>query len=121
MMSKTLILSVLIVFSMNVAYASQNKSGCKIKRQTLEKQLQYARADKDERLIAGLTRTLENIKTTCDLEKRLKAQKNRPEAVKGHLTDKAPPSKRKNSKKPSHKPTQNSTTKTGKKVQAKQK
>ncbi|SFU89953.1 hypothetical protein SAMN05421784_14123 [Xenorhabdus koppenhoeferi] len=37
MMSKTVMLSVLIVLSMSVAYASQDKTGCKIKRKTLEK------------------------------------------------------------------------------------
>ncbi|MDC9598062.1 hypothetical protein [Xenorhabdus anantnagensis] len=51
MMSKTVILSVLIVFSMGAAYANQGKAGCEIKKTTLEKQLEYAQADKNERLI----------------------------------------------------------------------
>ncbi|CAM3768536.1 DUF1090 family protein [Xenorhabdus thuongxuanensis] len=82
MMLKTVILSVLIVFSMSAAYANQGKTGCEIKKKTLEKQLQYAQADKDERLIKGLTRTLENIKTTCVLEEFLQEQNNKPETVK---------------------------------------
>ncbi|WP_338884101.1 MULTISPECIES: DUF1090 family protein [Xenorhabdus] len=82
MMSKTVISSVLIVFSMSIAYANQGKAGCEIKKKTLEKQLQYAQADKDERLIKGLTRTLENIKATCALEELLQEHNNKPETIK---------------------------------------
>ncbi|PHM46776.1 hypothetical protein Xmir_03895 [Xenorhabdus miraniensis] len=121
MMSKTLIIFVLIVFCMSVAYAAPNKAGCEIKKQTLEKRLQYAQADKDEHLIKGLTRTLENIKAMCALEKRLKDKINKSEAVKDNLADNTAPLKRKNNKKTPRKSTKNSTIKTGKKVQAKQK
>ncbi|MBE8597726.1 DUF1090 family protein [Xenorhabdus sp. BG5] len=82
MMSKTVILSVLIVFNMSIAYANWGKMGCEIKKKTLEKQLQYAQADKDKRLIKGLTRTLENIKITCALEEFLQEQNNKPETIK---------------------------------------
>ncbi|MDE1475763.1 DUF1090 family protein [Xenorhabdus bovienii] len=85
MISKTMILSALIVFSMSVAYASQEKTGCEIKKKTLKKQLEYAQADRDKRLIAGLTRTLESIKATCELEKRLKYQQHNPEPTKDRL------------------------------------
>ncbi|PHM62653.1 DUF1090 family protein [Xenorhabdus ishibashii] len=96
MMSKTLILSVLIVFSMSAAYANQGKMGCEIKKKTLEKQLRYAQADKDEHLIKGLARALENIKTTCALEEFLQEQNNKSETAKdnaknnttGNSTDK---------------------------------
>ncbi|WFQ79118.1 DUF1090 family protein [Xenorhabdus sp. SF857] len=114
MMSKTVILSVLIVFSMSVAYANRGKTGCEIKKKTLEKQLQYAQADKDKRLIKGLMRSLENIKTTCALEELLQAQNNKSETVKGNAknnttgnsADKnsSPPLKQPSSKRPSHKP-----------------
>ncbi|MBD2796191.1 DUF1090 family protein [Xenorhabdus sp. 18] len=87
MMSKTVILSVLIVFSMNAADANQGKAGCEIKKKTLEKQLEYAQADKDVRLIKGLTRTLEYIKVVCALEKRLRDQNNKPEMVKNNVKD----------------------------------
>ncbi|WP_338804273.1 DUF1090 family protein [Xenorhabdus griffiniae] len=82
MISKTVILSVLIVFNMSVAYANRGKTGCEIKKKTLEKQLQYAQADNDKRLIKGLTRTLENIKTTCALEELLQKQNDQPETGK---------------------------------------
>ncbi|MDC9590467.1 DUF1090 family protein [Xenorhabdus sp. XENO-10] len=121
MMSKTVILSVLIVFSMSAAYANQGKAGCEIKKTTLEKQLEYAQADKNERLIKGLTRTLENIKITCALEKRLKEQNNNPETVKNNLTDGSPPLKQKNNKNQFRKSTKSSTIKTKKEVQANKK
>ncbi|OKP02731.1 DUF1090 family protein [Xenorhabdus eapokensis] len=114
MVSKTVILSVLIVFSMSATYANQGKTGCEIKKKTLEKQLQYAQADKDKRLIKGLARTLENIKTTCALEKLLQEQKNKSETTKdnaknnttGSLADKnnSPRFKQPGSKKQSQKP-----------------
>ncbi|BET95295.1 DUF1090 family protein [Xenorhabdus taiwanensis] len=117
MMSKTVILSVLIVFSMSVAYANRGKTGCEVKEKTLEKQLQYAQADKDNRLIKGLTRTLENIKIICALEELLQEQNNKQETVKdnaknnttGNLADKnsSPPLKRPNSKSQSRKPSKN--------------
>ncbi|WP_244183449.1 DUF1090 family protein [Xenorhabdus kozodoii] len=84
-MSKTVIFSVLIVFSVSSAYATQSKTGCEIKQKTLEKQLQYAQADNDERLIKGLTRSLEYTKTTCALEKRLQDQNNKSETVKDNI------------------------------------
>ncbi|MEQ1965649.1 DUF1090 family protein [Xenorhabdus nematophila] len=126
MILKTVILSTLTVFSMSVAYANQDKTGCKIKRKTLEKQLEYAQADKDERLIAGLTRTLENIKNTCDLEKRLKEQNNKSGSAKNGLADSTPPLKQQRSKIPSRKQAKNRATNpdkanSGKKVQARQK
>ncbi|MDX8000932.1 DUF1090 domain-containing protein [Xenorhabdus sp. Reich] len=120
MKSKTVLLAVLTVFSMSVAYADQDKAGCKIKKKTLEKQLEYAQADKDERLIKGLTRTLENIKTTCDLEKRLQKQNNKSETVKNNLAGNPQPRKQASSKNQSGKPTKKAVN-TGKKVQAKQK
>ncbi|MBD2811587.1 DUF1090 family protein [Xenorhabdus sp. Vera] len=95
MMSKTVILSVLIVFSMNVAYASQDKTGCKIKIKTLKKQIEYAQKDKNERLITGLLRTLENIKSVCSLEKRLKEKNNKPKTAKNNLADKKVQAKQK--------------------------
>ncbi|OTA14088.1 hypothetical protein Xvie_04014 [Xenorhabdus vietnamensis] len=121
MMSKTVILSVLIVFNMSATYANQGKVGCDIKKNTLEKQLKYAQADKDERLIKGLTRTLENIKATCALEKRLKEQNKKSETVKDNLADNSSPLKQENNKSQFRKPTKNSTIKLIKEVQAKQK
>ncbi|MBI6550201.1 DUF1090 family protein [Xenorhabdus lircayensis] len=121
MMSKTLILSTLIVFSMSVAYASQDKSGCEIKRKTLKKQLEYAQTDKNERLITGLTRTLKNIKATCALEKRVQDKNNKPKIVKNNLADNSPSLKQADGKKRPRKPAKSNTMDTGKKVQAKQK
>ncbi|WP_222941668.1 MULTISPECIES: DUF1090 family protein [Xenorhabdus] len=54
----------------------------------MEKQLQYAQADEDNRLIKGLIRTLENIKTTCALEELLQEQNNKPETVKDNAKNK---------------------------------
>ncbi|PHM35984.1 hypothetical protein Xmau_04385 [Xenorhabdus mauleonii] len=121
MMSKTMILSALIVFSMSSAYASQNRAGCEIKKKALETQLEYAQTDKDKRLITGLTRTLENIKTTCDLEKRLQEQNNKSETTKNNVSGKLPPQKQKNSKKQTRKPTKKIGMNAGKKAQPKQK
>ncbi|MBD2782734.1 DUF1090 family protein [Xenorhabdus szentirmaii] len=99
MMSKTVLLSVLTVFSMSVAYANQDNSGCEIKRKTLEKQLEYAKADKDNHMVAGLTRTLKTIKILCYPEKHWQTQINNTEMVKHDLAASAPPKKKKKNKK----------------------
>ncbi|AOM41998.1 DUF1090 family protein [Xenorhabdus hominickii] len=124
MMSKTVILSALIVFSVSVADANPSKAGCETKKKTLEKQLKYAQADKDERLITGLTRTLENIKATCDLKKRLENQDSKLDRKPNNSANNPSPLKQINNKNQSHKRTKNSTierNKHNKKVQAKQK
>ncbi|MBC8943973.1 MULTISPECIES: DUF1090 family protein [Xenorhabdus] len=120
MKSKTMILSVLIVFSMSIAYANPSKAGCEEKKKTLEKQLKYAKNDKDKRLIAGLTRTLESLNATCEWERRLK---NLQEQTPVHQSNSASdiPSNKVNSSKNSRSHSKYKTKNKTKKVQAKKK
>ncbi|WP_426578123.1 DUF1090 family protein [Xenorhabdus stockiae] len=116
MKSKTMILAVLVVFSMNIAYAKPTKAGCGNKQKTLEKQLQYAKNDMDERLIAGLTRTLESLNSACEWERRLKVAQEQRSKPKNNPTS-AQPSPQKSSQARS----EQKAKKKMKKVQAKKK
>ncbi|PHM64992.1 hypothetical protein Xsto_02454 [Xenorhabdus stockiae] len=116
MKSKTMILAVLVVFSMNIAYAKPTKARCENKQKTLEKQLQYAKNDMDERLISGLTRTLESLNAACEWERRLKAAQEQRSKPKNNPTS-AKPSSQKNSQARSEQKGKNKI----KKVQAKKK
>ncbi|WP_340611780.1 DUF1090 family protein [Xenorhabdus bharatensis] len=116
MKSKTMILAVLGVFSMNIAYATSTKAECDNKQKTLEKQLQYAKNDMDERLIAGLTRTLESLNAACEWERRLKVAQEQHSKLKNNPTS-AKPSSKKNSQSRS----EQKAKKKIKKVQAKKK
>ncbi|MCC8381822.1 DUF1090 family protein [Xenorhabdus sp. PB30.3] len=97
MKSKTMLLAVLVVFSMNIAYAKPTKAECENKQKTLEKQLQYAKNDMDERLISGLTRTLESLNSACEWERRLKVAQKQHSKPKNNPTSAAKPTSQKSS------------------------
>ncbi|WP_416777127.1 DUF1090 family protein [Xenorhabdus budapestensis] len=120
MKSKTMILSVLIVFSMSIAYANPSKAGCEEKKKTLEKQLKYAKNDKNKRLIADLTRTLESLNATCEWERHLKNSQEQPPAHQNNSASDTPSNKASSSKS-SHSRFEYKTKNKTKKVQAKKK
>ncbi|MBD2815624.1 DUF1090 family protein [Xenorhabdus sp. Flor] len=120
MKSKTMILSVLIVFSMSIAYTNPSKAGCEEKKKTLEKQLVYARNDKDKRLIAGLTRTLESLNATCKWERRLKNPQEQPSVHQSNSASDIPSNKVHSSKSSRFRSEYKTKNKT-KKVQTKKK
>ncbi|PHM30054.1 DUF1090 family protein [Xenorhabdus innexi] len=120
MKSKTMILAVLVVFSMNIAYAKPTKAGCESKQKTLEKQLQYAKNDMDERLISGLTRTLESLNVACEWERRLKVSQKQLSKSKNNSVS-TNTSNNSASPKGSHTRSEQKVKKKIKKVQAKKK
>ncbi|MBQ0213636.1 DUF1090 domain-containing protein [Proteus vulgaris] len=68
-MKKVLFTAIALTLSVSSAYANTSINGCEIKKQNIQKQMEYAKAHGNQYRLQGLERALQNVERYCTPEK----------------------------------------------------
>ncbi|NBM53314.1 DUF1090 family protein [Proteus sp. G2669] len=68
-MKKALFTAIALTLSVSSVYANTSINGCEIKKQNIQKQMEYAKAHGNQYRLQGLERALQNVERYCAPEK----------------------------------------------------